>query len=97
MATEFTGTGDEVSSSSTTSSEVTITDEGLTLTEAKRQLTAWLTASEKVAAGQAYSINGRSMTRADAGEIRENIVFWQKMCKQLNRGGIRVRGATPCG
>lgn len=69
---------------------------GITLAQAETQLTAWLDADTAVAAGQAYSIGGRSLTRANAKEIRENIAYWDKQVKRLTRGGIHVRGGTPC-
>ena len=69
---------------------------GITLTQAEAQLTSWLAADTAVATGQSYSIGGRSLTRANAKEIRDNITFWDKHVKRLTRGGIRVRGGTPC-
>jgi hypothetical protein len=69
---------------------------GITLAQANAQLTSWLAADTKVATGQSYSISGRSLTRANAKEIRDNITFWDNHVKHLTRGGIRVRGATPC-
>jgi len=68
---------------------------GITLAQAEEQLTAWLDASKAVANGQSYTIAGRSLTRADAKEIRENIKFWDAQVKRLSRKGIRIRGATP--
>lgn len=68
---------------------------GITLSQAESQLTTWLAADTAVASGQAYSIAGRSLSRANAKEIRENIEFWDRQVKRLSRGGIRVRGATP--
>lgn len=68
---------------------------GITLSDAESQLTVWIAASSAVASGQSYSIAGRSLNRANAREIRENIEFWDRQCKRLSRGGIRVRGATP--
>ncbi|MFA5387197.1 MAG: DUF6148 family protein [Candidatus Paceibacterota bacterium] len=68
---------------------------GITLAQAEAQLAAWLEASTKVAAGQAYSIGGRSLTRANANYIKDQIEFWNSMTKSLDRGGIKVRGATP--
>lgn len=71
---------------------------GITLAQAETQLTAWLAASEKVASGQAYSIGGRSLTRADAKEIRNNITYWNGMVQSLTTGGgIRVTGGVPVG
>lgn len=69
---------------------------GITLTQAETQLTSWMAADTAVATGQSYTIGGRSLTRANAKEIRENIVFWDKQVKRLTRGGIRIRGGTPC-
>ena len=69
---------------------------GITLSQADEQLTAWLAASTAVASGQAYSISGRSLTRANAAEIRENIKFWNEQVQTLTRGGRAVKGITPC-
>ena len=68
---------------------------GITLAQAETQLASWLAADTAVATGQSYSIAGRSLTRANAKEIRDNITFWDKHVKRFTRGGIRVRGATP--
>ena len=70
---------------------------GITLEQAEAKLTAWMSADDAVASGQSYSISGRSLTRADAKEIRDNIIFWDKQVKRLTRGGIRVTGGTPTG
>ncbi|MEX3008996.1 DUF6148 family protein [Hoeflea sp. TYP-13] len=67
---------------------------GITLADAQAQLAVWLAASTAVASNQSYSINGRSMTRADAGEIREQIDYWQGWVTKLdtaNSGRRRVR------
>lgn len=70
---------------------------GITLTQAEAQLSTWLDASTKVAAGQQVSVNGKAITRADAKTIQENIVFWDNQVKRLSRsGGIRITGGTPC-
>jgi hypothetical protein len=68
---------------------------GITLTQAETELALWLAADRAVATSQSYNIGGRTLTRADAGEIRENIVFWDKQVKRLSRSGIRVTGGTP--
>lgn len=70
---------------------------GITLEQAEAKLIAWMAADDAVASGQSYSISGRSLTRADASEIRDNIIFWDKQVKRLTRGGIRVTGGTPTG
>ena len=77
---------------------------GITLAQAESQLALWLAASEAVATSQSYSVSGRSLTRADAKEIRENIDYWQAKTVQLDaaassgasaRRGIRLIGGTP--
>lgn len=69
---------------------------GITLAQAEAHLSTWLEADTTVATGQAYSMGSRSLTRADAREIRENIDYWEKKVQQLTRsGGIVVRGGTP--
>jgi hypothetical protein len=69
---------------------------GLTLEEAQAQLTAWLAASQAVSQSQAYTIatesGSRSLTRADAAEIRKQISFWEKQLRRLSRGGLRTEG-----
>jgi hypothetical protein len=67
---------------------------GLTLSQAEQHLNEWLDADSAVAKGQAYSLGGRTFTRADAREIRENLRYWQHIVKQLARGGVRARGAV---
>lgn len=68
---------------------------GITRAEAEEQLRDWLAASKAVSKAQSYSVAGKTMTKADAEVIRENITYWNKEVKRLSRGGIRVRGATP--
>lgn len=76
---------------------------GITLAQAEAQLTVWLEADSKVASGQEYSINGRSLRRSDAKEIRANIDYWDGKVKQLatlaesgqTRRGPRARYLIP--
>jgi hypothetical protein len=68
---------------------------GITLAQAEAKLATWMDADDVVATGQAYSMGGRSLTRADAPEIRKNIDYWDKQVQRLSRSGISVRGATP--
>ena len=70
---------------------------GITLAQAQAQLSAWMDADTAVATGQSYSMGNRSLTRANAKEIRENITYWDKKVQRLTRGGIRVKGGTPVG
>lgn len=67
----------------------------ITLEQAEIQLAAWLAADSAVAQGQSYAIAGRTLTRADARAIRENIEFWDNKVKRLSGGGISTKGVTP--
>lgn len=69
---------------------------GITLAQAEAQLTTWLAASTAVASGQAYTMGERSLTRANASEIRKAIEFWDGKVQELSRGGRSIRGCTPC-
>lgn len=70
---------------------------GITLSQAQAQLNAWLAADTAVAAGQAYTVGARSLTRANAKEIRENIDYWDAKVKSLDSStaGIKIFGGTP--
>lgn len=73
---------------------------GITLAQAEAQLALWIAADTAVATGQSYTIGWRSLTRAQAREIRENIIFWDSQVKRLateasGGSGIKIRGATP--
>ncbi|CAJ0862182.1 hypothetical protein R77567_01624 [Ralstonia sp. LMG 32965] len=72
---------------------------GITLQQAQAQLDAWIAANTAVAAGQSYSIGGRSLTRVNAAEILNQIEFWERRVVRLSngRGGIRVRYAQSNG
>jgi hypothetical protein len=71
---------------------------GITLAQAQTQLDLWVAADTAVASGQAYSIQGRSFTKVDAGEISKKIDYWARMVTQLTNsttGGARVRYGMP--
>lgn len=76
---------------------------GITLAQAQAQLDAWLAASTAVASSQSYEIdtgNGsRKLTRADAMEIRQQIIFWEQRVKSLTAigsgGRRRIRYVVP--
>ncbi len=67
------------------------------LTTAQQHLDAWLAADLAVATGQAYKIGQRSLTRADAAEIKKSIKYWQAQVARLSRtgAGMRCRQAVP--
>lgn len=64
---------------------------GITLAQAQAQLDAWLAASLAVSNNQSYSIAGRSLSRANAGEIMDMIEKWENKVKILTAatGGRR--------
>jgi hypothetical protein len=64
---------------------------GITAAQAETQLSLWLDAMTAVAAGQSYSIKGRSLSRADAGSIKEMVDYWDSKCRELaesTAGGV---------
>ena len=64
----------------------------ITLTQSQTQLDAWLAADTAVASRQSYTVNGRSVTRADAAEITQKIEYWAAKVDMLN--GTRRRGVA---
>lgn len=69
---------------------------GITLAQAEARLTEYLAAEKTVLSGQAYSIAGRSLTKADLQWIQEGIERWDQRVKSLSTstGGKRY-GAIP--
>jgi len=70
---------------------------GITQAQAEAQLASYLAAETAVLSGQGYEINGRKLTRANLAEIQRGIQIWDGRVKNLARGGISIRGATPIG
>ena len=66
---------------------------GLTLADAQAQLANWVAASGAVANSQSYKIGQRSLTYADASEIRKMIDYWRNKCTQLDtaNGGSSIK------
>ena len=67
---------------------------------ARHHLNAWLAAELELTTHQSYKIGSRSLTKADLGQIRKQIEFWQNRVAQLEnaekRGGRnRVVRAVP--
>lgn len=58
---------------------------------AQAHLDDWLAADRAVAGGQSYTIGSRSLTRANAEEIRQQIQYWtQQVTYYQNReAGIK--------
>lgn len=55
----------------------------ISLETAKKHLEMWLEAESRVAINQAYTISGKSFTRANLGEIRKQIEYWENKVEEL--------------
>lgn len=72
----------------------------ITLETAKRHLDMWLEAETQVAINQAYTIGGKSFTRANLGEIRKQVEYWSNKVAELQniakkKGRNRVYRIVP--
>lgn len=63
---------------------------------AREQLRKWVEARDALAAGQSYSIGGRTLTRSDASTVEGNITRWHRSVLALEaraNGGVRPLGS----
>lgn len=72
----------------------------ITLEMAKKHLDMWLETESQVAINQAYTIGGKSFTRANLGEIRRQIEYWSNKVSELQniakrKGRNRVYRVVP--
>ena len=72
----------------------------ITLITAKKHLDMWLEAESEVAINQAYTIGGKSFTRANLGEIRKQIECWSNKVQELEnlakrKGRNRIYRVVP--
>lgn len=72
----------------------------ITLETAKKHLEMWLEAESEVAINQAYTIGGKSFTRANLGEIRKQIEYWSNKVQSVEniakrKGRNRVYRVVP--
>lgn len=69
---------------------------GITPDAAREQRDLWLGASTALAAGQSYAIGSRTVTRADAEEVRRMLSYWNRVVDNLDlvNAGIRDPRAT---
>ena len=66
----------------------------ITAEQAQAQLDAWLACSLALAEGhQTYTVHGRTFSKADAGEVRRQIDYWESKVNKLSSGsrGAKVR------
>ncbi len=66
-----------------------------TVDEAKRHLEAWKAADLALATGKEYQIGTRSITRANATEVKERIQFWTREVAKLQGTYRRTRRVVP--
>lgn len=57
------------------------------MTTATEMYNLYVDAEKKILQGQSYSINGRSLTRANLSEIVANKVKWERKMRAENNGG----------
>lgn len=72
----------------------------ISLETAKKHLDMWLEAESEVAINQAYTIGGKSFTRANLGEIRKQIEYWSNKVQELEniakrKGRNRIYRVVP--
>jgi hypothetical protein len=70
---------------------------GITLTQAEAHLSDALSALTKAREATRYKTGGGNEVERDLKQLREEVKYWDSMVKRLSRGGLRIRGGTPCG
>jgi len=65
---------------------------GITFEIADARLNDYLAAERQVLSGQEYRYGDRMLTRADLGEIRAGIAFWNNQVASLNPATPQPRG-----
>lgn len=67
-------------------------DVGITLAIAQARLSMYLAAEAKVLGSQSYEMGDRKLTRADLGEIRQGLTYWQGEVQRLSPDAPRPVG-----
>lgn len=69
---------------------------GITQKVAEEHLQVWLEAELALASHQSYKIGTRMLTKADLGEVRQTIKYWEAKANQCSRTGRnRMMRAVP--
>lgn len=58
----------------------------ITAAQAKTQFDLWLAADAALAVGKSYTIGNRQLTRADVGEVRDQLAYWRRAYNNLTAG-----------
>ncbi len=66
-----------------------IADSGLTVAHCRAHLKTWLACLASLAENQSYRIGDFEYRRADLGQVREMIKFWQNQERELSAAGTR--------
>lgn len=71
---------------------------GISYETAKQKLEMWLKAEDAIALSQSYTIEGRSLTRANLAEVRQAIEYWGDLVSRMEQGvqGIKLQRVMPC-
>jgi len=67
---------------------------GITLAQAEAALANWIAADTAVSKNQSYTMDDRTLTRAHASEVRENLRFWENKVAILQREADGARGIS---
>lgn len=67
---------------------------GITIAQAETRLAEYLAAEAKVIAGQAVTIDGTTLTRANLEMIQRGITIWDSRVKSLSASSSRGRAVT---
>ena len=78
-----TGTGD------TLERDAAVLADAYTADELRARLDLWKGAEAAVATSQSYTLAGRALTRADAAEIRRNILTYARAARLAETGAAR--------
>jgi len=68
----------------------------ISLAQAQAALANWINADTAISSNQEYSIDGRTIKRADLAEVRNQINYWSRVESQLLRqqvGGTKISTA----
>jgi hypothetical protein len=73
---------------------------GITLDVAQKHLEDWMEAELQVTTNQSYTLDNRTLTRADLGDIGRRIAYWSNKVEELkvqqeNGGRSRIYRAVP--
>ena len=71
---------------------------GIPYEVANKKLKLWLEAEDAIALSQSYTIEGRSLTRANLTEVREAIEYWGDLVSKMESGtaGVKLQRALQC-